>query len=130
MKLAVKYFSILFLVVFGALTVFLTSSVLLDLFGIREREGNYVEFIVWINLFSGLLFLLTAFCFWKGKAVTTALLLGNVLLLIVGIIGLYFHIAAGGLYKIETVKGMLFRIISTTILALISFLLIQRKPKV
>lgn len=129
MKLAVKYFSILFLVVFGALTVFLTSSVLLDLFGIREKEGNYVEFIVWINLFSGLLFLLTAFYFWKGKAVTTALLLGNVLLLMVGIIGLYFHIAAGGLYKIETVKGMLFRIISTTILALISFLLIQRKPK-
>jgi len=130
MNRVVKYLSVLFLILFGGLTVFLTSSVLFDLFGIREKEGNYVEFIVWINLISGLLFLWSAYSFWREKKETTALLLGNLALLIVGMIGLYCHIKSGGLYKMETVKGMLFRIVATTILALVSYFLVKRKPKV
>ena len=67
MNRVVKYLSVLFLILFGGLTVFLTSSVLFDLFGIREKEGNFVEFIVWINLISGLLFLWSAYSFWREK---------------------------------------------------------------
>lgn len=130
MNRVVKYLSVLFLILFGGLTVFLTSSVLFDLFGIREKEGNFVEFIVWINLISGLLFLWSAYSFWREKKETTALLLGNLALLIVGMIGLYCHIKSGDLYKMETVKGMLFRIVATTILALVSYFLVKRKPKV
>ena len=130
MNRVVKYLSVLFLILFGGLTVFLPSSVLFDLFGIREKEGNFVEFIVWINLISGLLFLWSAYSFWREKKETTALLLGNLALLIVGMIGLYCHIKSGGLYKMETVKGMLFRIVATTILALVSYFLVKRKPKV
>jgi len=130
MNRVVKYLSVLFLILFGGLTVFLTSSVLFDLFGIREKEGNFVEFIVWINLISGLLFLWSAYSFWREKKETTALLLGNLALLIVGMIRLYCHIKSGGLYKMETVKGMLFRIVATTILALVSYFLVKRKPKV
>ncbi|HRA60413.1 MAG TPA: hypothetical protein PLG30_12425 [Bacteroidia bacterium] len=32
--------------IFGLLILFLSSSVIFDLFGIREKEGNYVLFIV------------------------------------------------------------------------------------
>lgn len=129
MSRAVKYITITFLLAFGALTVFLTSSVLLDLFGIRQKEGNFVSFIVWLNLFSGFLYLASAFGFWKAKVWTTKLLIVNTVLLLSGIVGLYFHINAGGLYKTETVQGMIFRAVATALASFSSYYLIIKNSE-
>ena len=120
MRKAIKIIVLIFLIGFGGLTVFLTSSVLLDLFGIRQKEGNFVPFIVWINLFSGIGYLLTAFGIRKNNDWVMALLLLNALLLLIGTIALYFHIEAGGIYKMETVKGMIFRLVVTAVLAILT----------
>jgi hypothetical protein len=45
------------IIAFGALTLFLSTSVLLDLFGIRERESPYVPAVVVANLIASLLYL-------------------------------------------------------------------------
>ena len=120
MRKAIKIIVLIFLISFGGLTVFLTSSVLLDLFGIRQKEGNFVPFIVWINLFSGFGYLLAAYGIWKNKNRTTILLVLNIILLIIGNIALYFHIQAGGIYKMETVKGMIFRLVVTTVVVILT----------
>ncbi len=120
MRKAIKIIVLIFLIGFGGLTAFLTSSVLLDLFGIRQKEGNFVPFIVWINLFSGIGYLLTAFAIWKNKRWVMAMLFLNALLLLIGNMALYYHIEAGGIYKMETVKGMIFRLVVTAVLAILT----------
>lgn len=127
MKKYIKIVTIIFLLAFGGLTVSLTSSVLLDLFGIRQKEGNFVPFIVWINLVSGIAYIISALGIIKSAKWAFPLLLINVVLLVVGIVALYFHIQAGGLYKMETVKGMVFRAVSTSSTAYAAYYLINKQ---
>ena len=74
MKKLVPYSSALFLAGFGVLTLFLSTSVILDLFDIRAREGNYVLFVVWSNFISSILYLFAAYGFIRNKKWTTVLL--------------------------------------------------------
>jgi predicted RND superfamily exporter protein len=55
------------LAAFGLLTLFLSTSVIFDLFGIRAKEGNYVLFVVWSNFISSILYLFAAYGFIKVK---------------------------------------------------------------
>ena len=49
MKKIILYLVAAMLIAFGLLTLFLSSSVIFDLFDIRSKEGNYVLFVVWSN---------------------------------------------------------------------------------
>ena len=130
MRKAIKIIVLIIHIGFGGLTVFLTSSVLLDLFGIRQKEGNFVPFIVWINLFSGIGYLFSVFGIWKNRNWAMALLLLNSILLLIGNIALYFHIQAGGIYKMETVKGMIFRLVITIVIAILTkYFIINKSSK-
>ena len=55
------------LAVFGLLTLFLSTSIIFDLFNIRTREGHYVPFVVVANFISSLLYLLAAYGFFQKK---------------------------------------------------------------
>lgn len=127
MKKSIKIITVMFLLLFGGLTVFLTSSVLLDMFGIREKEGNFIPFIVWINLASGIGYIAGAGGLIKNSKWAYSLLLLNTLLLSVAIVALYFHIHAGGVYKMETVKGMVFRVVTTSLASCSTYYLINKK---
>lgn len=98
------------LAAFGLLTTFLTSSIILDLFGIRAREGNYVMIVVLANLISGILFLTAAFAFFKRRRWATLPLIVSVVVLILGFFGLMIHIASGAAYETKTIGAMIFRI--------------------
>ena len=117
------------LIAFGLLTLFLSSSVILDLFGIRAKEGNYVLFIVWANFISSILYLLAAFGFIKGKAWTAKILSISLLILIVAFIGLKIHISSGGIYETKTIGAMIFRISFTLIFATIAYFTLTKKLK-
>ena len=49
------------LVLLGVITIFAGGSVLLDLFDMRKREGNYVPFVVWTNFACGFIYLVAAY---------------------------------------------------------------------
>ena len=57
MKKALPYLIAAILAAFGLLTLFLSSSVIFDFFGVRAKEGNYVLFVVWSNFISSILYL-------------------------------------------------------------------------
>ena len=61
MKKGIRYLAAAVLTGFGLLTLFLSTSVIFDLFNIRVREGNYVLFIVWTNFISSLLYLFSVY---------------------------------------------------------------------
>lgn len=121
MKKIVTPFTIFILIAFGLLTLFLSSSVIFDLFGIREKEGNYVPFIVWANFISSILYLIAAVTWIKKMKVTLALLGISTAILALGFIGLLVHVNAGGLHETKTIGAMVFRTVLTLIFTIISY---------
>ena len=115
------------LLLFSLLTLFLSGSVIFDLFGIREKEGNYVPLVVWANFNSSILYLAAAYGLFKVKKWSVWLLVVSVFILIAAFIGLKMHINDGGLYETKTVSAMLFRIGLTVFIAIASYFLLQNK---
>ncbi len=114
---------------FGALTVFMSSSVIFDLFGIRAKEGNFVPFIVWTNFFAGWAYLAAAYGFVTRQKWTAKLLGTFVVVLLVAFVALKMHIHAGGLYEERTVKAMMFRMTVTAVFAAIAYFTINKKKR-
>lgn len=115
------------LILFALLTLFLSASVIFNLFGIRAREGNYVPLVVWSNFISSILYLAAAYGLLKIKKWPVWLLVISAIILVAAFIGLKIHISEGGLYEAKTVNAMIFRIGLTILLAVASYFLLQNK---
>ena len=127
MKKLIPYLLATILSAFGLLTLFLSTSVIFDLFGIRAKEGNYVLFIVWSNFISSILYLFAAYGLVKNKKWSTKLLAISSIILIVAFIVLQFYISSGGIYEKKTVGAMIFRISVTLVFAIIAYFTITKK---
>lgn len=127
MKKILPYLFATLLAGFGLLTLFLSTSVIFDLFGIRAKEGNYVLFVVWSNFISSILYIFAAYGFIKNKRWTATLLVISTLILIAAFIGLKVHINSGGIYETKTVGAMIFRIAVTFVFAIIAFFIINKQ---
>ena len=127
MKKIIPYLLATILAGFGLLTLFLSTSVIFDLFGIRAKEGNYVLFVVWSNFISSILYIFAAYGFIKNKRWTATLLVISTLILIAAFIGLKIHINSGGIYETKTVGAMIFRIAVTFVFAIIAFFTINKQ---
>jgi hypothetical protein len=126
MKKSIPYISAIILGGFGLLTLFLSSSVIFDLFGIRAKEGNYVLFVVWSNFISSILYLFATWGFLKQKTWTTRLLLTSATVLIAAFIGLLIHVSSGGAYETKTIGAMIFRTLVTLVFAGVSYFIITK----
>lgn len=111
------------LFVFGALSTILTISIIFDLFGIREKEGNYVLFIVYANLICGLIYIFSAVKNWKGQKSATILLAGATFILILAFIALQVYVSQGGVHEEKTLSAMAFRIGLTAVMTAVSYYL-------
>ena len=127
MKKALPYLLATILTGFGLLTLFLSTSVIFDLFGIRAKEGNYVLFIVWSNFISSILYLIASYGFVTSKRWTAKLLGVSTIILITALIGLFYHINSGGIYETKTIGAMIFRISVTIVFAIIAYFTITKK---
>lgn len=116
-----RYIFGIIITVFALATVFLSSSVIFDWFGMREKQGDYVPFIILINFFAGLAYLISAYGFFKAKKWTFLVLTGVAVLLIVGLIFLVLYIDKGGIYKMQTLWAMGFRILLTAVFAIFAY---------
>ncbi len=127
MKRVVKYLLVAFLVAFGALTIFLSTSVILDLFDVREREGNYVLFIVWANFISSIIYFISAYGLATMKKWTYKLLAASSGILIIAFVGLQFYIHSGGIHEEKTIRAMIFRITVTVAITLYAYFTVNRR---
>lgn len=127
MKQVILKTSSVILIVFALITLFMSSSVIFDLFGIREKEGNYVLFVVVSNFIAGFLYLSGAYGLLLAKKWTTSLLLFTTIILIISFIGLLIHIYTGGVYEQKTITAMLFRIGITGLYSIIAWFTLQKK---
>ncbi|MDT7830031.1 hypothetical protein RQM65_15290 [Pricia sp. S334] len=118
-----RYVTLFILTAFALLTLFLSSSVLFDWFGIRAREGNYVPLVVWANFISGGLYLIGAFGLLKQKKWTFWPLLISVFILIGALVGLYVHIEIGAPYETKTIVALVFRTGLTLVFTFLAYLI-------
>ena len=130
MKRTILYIVVLVLSLFALLTLFLSSSIILDLFNIREKEGNYVPFVVWANFISSILYLIAAVGLLKLKKWSAFILLLSAVILIAAFVGLKIHINNGGIYELKTVGAMIFRIALTTGFSLASYILVKKSKAI
>lgn len=121
MNKIIRYSAATLLTAFAFLTLFLSSSIIFDLFGMRAKEGDFVLFVVWANFICSLLYLPAAYGLITKKKWTTTLLVSAIVILILAFIGLQFHINAGGLYMTRTVYALIFRTGVTSVFAIIAF---------
>ncbi len=121
-----KIILLIFLLLFGGVTLFMSSSVLFDWFGIRAKEGNFVPLVVWANFLCGILYLITAFGILRNQTWAKIPLLISLGILILANIALFIHINNGGLYETKTIGAMAFRIGVTAIFLFITFKIFKK----
>jgi hypothetical protein len=126
MKQFYTYLSAFLLGIFGLITLFLSGSVIFDLFGVRENEGNYVLFVVWANFLSSIIYLMAAYGIIKTKKWTSLLLSISAVVLIFAFIRLLIHINAGGIYETKTIGALIFRITVTILFAVVAHFRLKR----
>ncbi len=129
MKKALPYLFASVLAAFGLLTLFLSSSVIFDLFGVRAQEGNYVLFIVWANFLNSLFYLSAAYGFIESKKWTASLLGISGIVLLLAFVGLFIYIKAGGTYETKTIGAMAFRITVTLVFSALAYFTITKNKK-
>lgn len=122
----IKIVLCLFLLLLGFASVFMTTSIVFDLFGIRAMEGNYVLFIVYANMICGFLYLYSAYAIWNMQKSAVWALGIAVLILIFSFIWFGLYIREGGVYEMQTVKGMSFRTIITLIMLIVTSFLMKK----
>ena len=112
-----RYVIAVLLIVFALLTLFLSSSVIFDWFGIRAKEGNYVPLVVWANFMVSLLYLLASYGYLFLKKWSLSVMLIAAIIFVLAYIGLFIYINNDGLYESRTIGAMLFRILVTLFFA-------------
>jgi hypothetical protein len=129
MKAVTLKIAAIILSLFALITIFMSGSVIFDLFGIRAKEGNYILFVVVSNFIAGFLYLISAYGLFFQKKWTTRLLLVTTTILVLSFAGLLWHINSGGIYEQQTIRAMLFRIGTTILFAGISWRYISTEFK-
>jgi hypothetical protein len=122
--------SAVFMLLFGLVSLFMTTSIIFDLFQIRKMEGHYVSFIVYVNLICAIIYLISVYGFLKEKRSTTTYLFVASSILIISFIAFLIYISNGGIYETKTVKAMSVRILITIVFTGISWNYLSRKGKV
>ncbi len=117
-----RFVTIAILMVFALVTLLLSSSLILDWFGIRAKEGDYVLFVVWANFICSWLYLLSVYGLIKLRKWSVRPLIVSILVLVAALIGLLVHIQNGGLYETKTIGALFFRIGLTLVFALFAYL--------
>lgn len=121
-----KSIFLILVLLFGLVTLFASSSVIFDLFGMREKEGNYVLFIVWANFVCSILYFLAAFGIFKNKTWAKFPLIIALLILLIAFLELFLHIYNDGLYETKTIGAMAFRIAVTAIFLFITTKILKK----
>jgi len=130
MKKIILYGITATLIAFGLFTLFLSGSIIFDLFGIRAKEGNYVLFIVWANFISSIIYLVASYGFVKNKNWTSTILGISALILINAFICFIIYIYTDGVHETKTIRAMIFRIIVTIIFVAFAYFSINKKNQI
>ena len=127
MKRNIRYIAAFIITAFALLTLYLSSSLIFDLNGVRANEGDYVLSVVWANFICSILYLFAAYGFVKAKKQTILYLGVTILVLVSAFILFGIHIYTGENYMTKTIGAMIFRIVVKAIFAAVAYFTINKE---
>ncbi|MGV8993596.1 MAG: hypothetical protein ACOH1O_05790 [Flavobacterium sp.] len=127
MKRNIRYIAAFILTAFALLTLYISSSLIFDLNGVRAEEGDYVLIVVWANFICSILYLFSAYGFVNAKKQTILYLGVAILVLLSAFILFGIHIYTGGIYMTKTIVAMIFRIVVTVIFGAVAYYTINKE---
>ena len=129
MKKYISIISAIFLTAFGALTFYLSFSLIFDLFNVRHDQENFVPFVAWANLVVSGLYFISAFGFFTNKEWTVKTLLASVGILVVTF-GVYnMYLSSGGAHLEKTWGALIFRTSVTIVFTISAYFTVSRSRR-
>ncbi|MFZ1659880.1 MAG: hypothetical protein WAT61_13715 [Flavobacteriales bacterium] len=112
-KILVRRTLIAVLLLFGAITLFLSTSIFFDLFGMREKEGNFVPFVVQANFIASIGYVAAAIGLIAHKPWARYPLWMASVVLLVASIAFAWYVYQGGIHEQRTIGALAFRTLLT-----------------
>ncbi len=91
---------------FGLLTIYLSGSVIFDLFDMRAKQGNYVLFVIWANFICGFLYLAGSYALLKKEKKAIKLFRFALAILFITFLAFTIYVYMGGVHKTDTFKAL------------------------
>ena len=120
MKNFIRVSIALFIGIFGLITLYLSGSVIFDLFGMREKQGDYVLFVIFANFICGFLYIIGSLGLLKQKAWTKKVFLYALIILLLTFFSFIIYVKTGGIHKTDTFRALALRTTFTMIALLAS----------
>lgn len=117
------------LVLFGGLTLFLSTSILFDLFGIREKEGEYVPFVVLANFMASIGYFAAAIGLLAHRPWARYPLWMASVVLLMASLGFAVYVLQGGIHETHTTVALAFRTVLTIAFYATAVWLIRAQPQ-
>ncbi len=117
------------LLLFGVVTLVVSSAVLFDWGEMREKKGNYVHFVVLANFFCSILYLIAAYGMFVQRRWSFTALEISAILLMLTFIGMSIHVYLDNKYEEETVYALIFRILVTLMFLFVASRYLPKKSR-
>lgn len=98
-----------FALLFGAITLFKSGSVLFGPQSAQDAVGNFVPFVVQFNFVAGFFYVLAAVGIWLGRGWAYGLSAVIALATLITAFVFWRHVNAGGAYEMQTVGALAIR---------------------
>lgn len=94
---------------------------------LKRLEGDFIYYIIFIDLSTAIIYLVSSFGFFKEKFWTTPFLFFSTFFLVVSFIGLLFHVLAGGSYDESIIMAITFRTFITCVFTALAYKYLSKK---
>lgn len=120
-------FSCLSLFLIGLYNLFIAVSLLFYSPEFKKAEGNFIYFIIFINVLCAIIYLTGSFGFFKEKVWTISFLFFSTLILVVSFMGLLVHVLTGGSYDEKIIMTITIRTFITCVFTGIAWKYLSKK---
>lgn len=93
----------------------------------RKAEGNFIYFIVFIDVSTALIYLVASFGFFKEKVWTTFFLFFSTFFLVICFLGFLFHVLSGGSYDENIILAITFRTFIICVFTVVAWKYLSKK---
>jgi hypothetical protein len=119
--------SSLALLLLGVYNLFIAISAFFFSPEFKKLEGNFIYFIVFIDLSTTIIYLVGSFGFFIQKTWTTPFLFFSTFFFVISFIGLLFHALSGGSYDESIIMAITFRTFITCLFTGVAWKYLSKK---
>lgn len=110
----------------GLYTLYISSGLLFDLFGVRHETETYIQATSISNFICSFLYLFSSYLFFRKSKLSTSVLFIATIIMFIGYIGMLFHIQAQRPYGVRIIAEMLIRTSGTMLYAATAWYIFTR----